>query len=101
METLARALDSTLDAGKSVQVAEDCVHPDQIQFAEDHFVPQNPFTAGARMLKVKFSLLPLQLCTGWSIRRIVFGLGRAMVGLVLVLRCSACKGMLFAGSPKT
>lgn len=32
-------------------VAEDCLDPEEIQFAEDHFVPQNPFTAGARMLK--------------------------------------------------
>ena len=55
-------LECTLD--EAVQVADDGLDPENIQFSEEHFVPQNPFTAGARMLKVIFLLSPPQNFTG-------------------------------------
>lgn len=48
-----------------MQVAEGCLDPEQIQFAEEQFVSQNPFTAGAAMVKVRLLLAVGKRCHNW------------------------------------
>lgn len=48
---------------QDMQAPSDHLHldPEETLFAQDHFIPQNPFTAGARMLKVRQCITALSL----------------------------------------